>query len=66
MSPVLAGEEIVGHVDPKADRERRRLIVLSRELRRGYKDVPAVKALAAFLRLCPSRGSCTWETALAL
>jgi uncharacterized protein YcaQ len=35
--PVLAGTEIVGHVDPKADRERRRLVVVSREVRRGYK-----------------------------
>jgi hypothetical protein len=49
--PVLAGTEIVGHVDPKADRERRRLVVVSREVRRGCKGAPAVKSLADFLGL---------------
>jgi uncharacterized protein YcaQ len=51
--PVLVGAEIVGHVDPKADRERRQLIVVSRGVRRGYRVARAVKALAAFLALRP-------------
>ncbi len=55
--PVLAGAEIVGHVDPKADRERRRLIVVSRGVRRGYRVAPAVQALADFLSLRPQRRS---------
>lgn len=49
--PVLAGHEIVGHVDPKADRERRRLEVVSRRLRRGHAASAAVRALAEFLGL---------------
>ena len=49
--PVLAGTELVGHVDPKADREAGRLRVLSRRVRRGCRVAPAVKALAAFLGL---------------
>ena len=49
--PVLAGDELVGHVDPKADRERRRLVVVSRRLRRGHKAAAAVRELAQFLGL---------------
>ncbi len=49
--PVLAGTELIGHVDPKADREKRRLQVVSRRIRRGHKITPAVKKLAAFLGL---------------
>lgn len=49
--PILAGEALVGHVDPKADREARRLRVVSRRVRRGHKVAPAVGALAAFLGL---------------
>ena len=49
--PVLAGCELVGHVDPKADRPKRKLTVVSRSLKRGYKVAPAVKNLAAFLGL---------------
>lgn len=49
--PVLAGTEIVGHVDPKADRPNRRLGVVSRRLRRGYQASSAVKELATFLNL---------------
>jgi uncharacterized protein len=55
--PVLAGAEIVGHVDPKADRQRRRLIVVSRAVRRGHRIAPAVKGLAEFLSLHPPRRS---------
>lgn len=49
--PVLAGTEIVGHVDPKADRPRGRLQIVSRRVRRGHKTAAAVKELAAFLGL---------------
>ena len=49
--PVLAGLEQIGHVDPKADRKKRRLQVVSRRIRRGHQIPPAVKQLAAFLGL---------------
>ena len=49
--PVLAGTEIVGHVDARADRERGRLRVVSRRVRRGHKTAAAVTALAKFLGL---------------
>ncbi len=49
--PVLVGTDLVGHVDPKADRVKRRLRLVSRRVRRGYKVAAAVKNLAAFLNL---------------
>lgn len=49
--PVLAGETIVGHVDPKADRDRGRLRVVSRRVSRGVRTAPAVTELARFLGL---------------
>lgn len=49
--PVLAGHDLVGHVDPKADRVRRQLAVVSRRVRRGHSVAPAVRALARFLGL---------------
>ncbi|HUG10704.1 MAG TPA: crosslink repair DNA glycosylase YcaQ family protein [Opitutaceae bacterium] len=49
--PILAGEAIVGHVDPKADRKAGRLRVMSRRAPRGVRVAPAVKGLAAFLGL---------------
>ncbi len=49
--PLLAGHEIVGHVDPKADRKKRKLRVVSRRVRRGHASAPAVSALAEFLGL---------------
>jgi Uncharacterized protein conserved in bacteria len=49
--PVLAGTEIVGHVDPKADRARRKLVVVSRSVRRGHRVAPALATLATFLGL---------------
>ena len=49
--PVLAGTELVGHVDPKADREAGRLRIVSRRVRRGYNATAAVRELGAFLGL---------------
>jgi uncharacterized protein len=49
--PILAGTELVGHVDPKADREKRKLRVISRRIRRGYKIAPALDELAGWLGL---------------
>jgi len=49
--PILAGTEIVGHVDPKADRPARRLRVASRSVRRGHRVAPALDDLARFLGL---------------
>jgi uncharacterized protein len=52
--PVLAGTELVGHVDLKADREKRRLGVVSRGVRRGQATAPAIRGLARFLGLGPA------------
>ncbi|MBI2814266.1 MAG: YcaQ family DNA glycosylase [Opitutae bacterium] len=49
--PVLAGSEIVGHVDPKADRAAGRLRVMSRRIRRGHKITDALGRLARWLGL---------------
>jgi uncharacterized protein YcaQ len=49
--PLLCGLDLVGHVDSKADREQRRLRVVGRRVRRGFKAAPAVKELASFLGL---------------
>jgi uncharacterized protein YcaQ len=49
--PVLAGHEIIGHVDPKADRVRGRLAVVSRRVPRGHRIGGAVRKLARFLGL---------------
>jgi hypothetical protein len=51
--PVLSGAEIVGHLDLKADRGRRRLAVVSRGVRRGHRTAGAVRDLALFLGLRP-------------
>lgn len=49
--PVLSGDALVGHVDPKADTKARKLHVISRSVRRGHSVAPAVKSLAKFLGL---------------
>jgi uncharacterized protein YcaQ len=49
--PVLAGTELVGHVDIRADRDRGRVRVVSRGVRRGQETAPAVAGLARFLGL---------------
>jgi uncharacterized protein YcaQ len=49
--PVLAGTELVGHIDPKADREKRKLIVVSRRVRRGHAVAGAVRGFARWLGL---------------
>jgi uncharacterized protein YcaQ len=49
--PILSGLELVGHVDPKADRERKRLRVVSRSIRRGHRVAPAIRDLAQWLGL---------------
>lgn len=49
--PVLAGTELVGHVDPKADRQSGRLRVVSRRIRRGHKAADSVRKLAHWLGL---------------
>lgn len=49
--PVLAGLEIVGDIEPKADRKARRLRIVSRRVKRGYSTALAVQQLAAFLGL---------------
>lgn len=51
--PLLSGLELVGHVDPKADRGQRCLRVVSRSVRRGHRSAGAVKSLAEFLGLQP-------------
>ncbi len=49
--PILAGTELVGHLDPKADRERKKLRIVSRSVRRGHQVTDAVRALAGWLGL---------------
>ena len=49
--PVLAGTDIVGHVDPKADRAARKLVVVSRRIRRGHVVGPATREFAQWLGL---------------
>jgi len=47
--PVLSGDELVGHIDPKVDREAGRLMIQNRSVRRGHSSADAVKELARFL-----------------
>lgn len=49
--PMLASTEIVGHIDPKADRPARRLRVAARSVKRGHRAADAVRGLADWLGL---------------
>jgi uncharacterized protein len=49
--PILAGHELVGHVDLKADRQARKVRIVSRRVGRGHRIAPAVRTLGEFLRL---------------
>lgn len=49
--PLLAGLELVGDIEPKADRKTRRLQIISRRVKRGYKTARATEQLATFLGL---------------
>jgi len=49
--PILAGTELVGHVDPKADRAAGRLRVEARAIKRGHRSADAIRALARWLGL---------------
>lgn len=49
--PALAGTEIVGHIDPKADRAAGRLRVATRRAKRGHPLAGAVRNLARWLNL---------------
>jgi uncharacterized protein YcaQ len=49
--PILAGSELVGHVDAKADRKARKLIVVSRSVKRGYRVANTAQAFARWLGL---------------
>lgn len=49
--PVLVGTRIVGHVDPKLNRETRKIRLNSRRIKRGYSVTEAVRQLRTFLRL---------------
>ena len=49
--PILAGHELVGHIDPKADRENKHLRVMARAVKRGHAISGAVGSLARWLGL---------------
>ncbi len=49
--PVLSKNDLVGHIDPKADRKQNKLNVVSRKVKRGHATADAVKKLACFLNL---------------
>jgi len=49
--PILAGTELVGHVDPKADRPARKLRIMARSVKRGHQVAGAVSQLANWLGL---------------
>ncbi|WP_438481836.1 DNA glycosylase AlkZ-like family protein [Oleiharenicola lentus] len=49
--PILSGHELVGHVDPKAHRETKKLKIMRRSVRRGHKVADAIRTLARWLGL---------------
>jgi uncharacterized protein YcaQ len=55
--PVLAGLELVGHVEPKVDRAAGRLVVRSRPVKRGISTSAALDGLAQWLGVKRGRAS---------
>lgn len=53
--PALAGTELVGDVEPRANWKTGKLAVVSKRLKRGYRAAEAVGELASFLGLRPGR-----------
>jgi uncharacterized protein YcaQ len=49
--PLLAGDQLIGHADLKADRKAGKLNTLGRSCPRPHRLAPAVEDLAEFLRL---------------
>ena len=49
--PILSGLELVGHIDAKADRPARKLIIVSRRIRRGHRAAEATREFARWLGL---------------
>ena len=49
--PLLIADQIVGHVDPKADRSQKKLLIMNRSVRKGHRVSPAINGLAKFLGL---------------
>jgi uncharacterized protein YcaQ len=49
--PILSGLEIVGHVDVKADRKARKLVVVSRSVKRGHPVADSLRHFARWLGL---------------
>jgi uncharacterized protein YcaQ len=47
--PILAGERLAGHVEPRVDRPAGRLRLVSRRVGRGVRAAPAVRELADWL-----------------
>ncbi|HET7538095.1 MAG TPA: crosslink repair DNA glycosylase YcaQ family protein [Candidatus Didemnitutus sp.] len=55
--PILASTEIVGHVDTKADRPARKLRVVSKRVKRGYKITDSLRHFADWLGLSSAPAS---------
>lgn len=49
--PILSGHELVGHVDPKADRLAKKLRIVSRKVRRGHGITAPLRDFARWLGL---------------
>jgi len=49
--PVLVGTSLVGHVDPKVDRNARKIRLNSRRVKRGHSVAGALRQLTTFLTL---------------
>lgn len=49
--PVLVGTSLVGHVDPKVDRDARKIRLNSRRVKRGHSVAGALRQLTTFLGL---------------